>query len=183
MRIRASTLLKWAATVAAVYVVVLGLWRVFEPFYMHALGAFVSIASAARLVPASAEAVAVAGRGLAIAGAGLEPIAVPQRIIGADVALAVALISATLWLRWPQRARHLPSALVLVFTAHLATVLAQIWVVNAGSSGAWAAWNLWTTLYQGKVVPLAVWCAVMGPVLLRSRAWTAGPQQLDASWR
>ena len=46
MRIRASTLLKWAATVAAVYVVVLGLWRVFEPFYMHALGAFVSIASA-----------------------------------------------------------------------------------------------------------------------------------------
>lgn len=166
MHVRVSTLVRWAAIAAAAYVTTLGLWRVLEPVYMHALAVFIGVFDAGSLLPTSIQAIVVQGRGLVVMGAGLEPIATPQRIIGADVALVVALMVAAAWLPWRQRARRLPLALALVFAAHLATLVAQTWVNSATSTSLWAVWNLWTTLYQGKVVPLAVWCFLVAPPFL-----------------
>ena len=82
-----------------------------------------------------------------------------RRVVG--YALAAALMLGTIWLRWRDRILRLGAALGLVFAAHLATIVAQTWVNMSASTSLWATWSLWTTLYQGKVVPLAAWGMVV----------------------
>jgi hypothetical protein len=166
MRISASALVRWAAVLAAVYMAGLGLWRLLEPIYMRLLAGGVATLDLVGVLPTAVQAIVVSGKGLVVMGAGIEPLAIPQRIIGADVALIAALMAATLWLPWRQRAVRLLVAFGLVFTAHLGTLLAQAWVSTTASSSVWATWNLWTTLYQGKVVPIVVWCVMVAPPFL-----------------
>lgn len=161
MRLLNSTWIRWAALVAVLYIGGLAAWRVLEPTYLHALERGVVTMRSAGVFRPSLQPIAIPGRGLAVIDPGRKPVAVPQRILGADVALAAALILGSLWLSRRQRALGLVAGLALVFAAHLVTILAQEWANASVSTAVWAAWNLWTTLYQGKVVPIAVWALVM----------------------
>ena len=156
-----SPWIRWAALVAAVYVASLAAWHVLEPTYLRALERGVVTLRSAGVLRSTVQPVALPGRGLALIDPGRKPVAVPQRILGADVALVTALILGSLWLSWRQRALKLVAGLALVYAAHLATILAQEWVNASASTAVWATWNLWTTLYQGKVVPIAVWALVV----------------------
>lgn len=125
MRLRGSALVRAVLIAAVTYVGMLLVWRLFEPIYMRALAVFVEIADAAGVLPTPVQAVVVPRRGLAIVGAGVKAIAIPQRIIGADLALVVALVVVTSWLSWRQRARRLPVGLLGIFAVHLATLVGQ----------------------------------------------------------
>ncbi len=161
MRLLHSTWIRWAALVAVLYVGSLAAWRVLEPAYLHALERGVVTLRSVGVFRPSLQPTAVPGRGLAVIDPGRKPVAVPQRILGADLALATALILGSLWLSWRQRAYRLIAGLALVFAAHLVTIFAQEWANSSASTAVWAGWNLWTTLYQGKVVPVAVWALLM----------------------
>jgi hypothetical protein len=163
MRISASAFIRWAVLLAAVYLAALGLWRLFEPSYIRSLAAGVAALDLMGLLPVPVQAVPLPGKGLAVIGSGLESLAIPQRIVGADLALAAALVAATPWLPWKARPFKLLLALVFVFTAHLGTIFIQAWVNTTDSGGALAAWNLWSALYQGKVVPILAWFVVIAP--------------------
>jgi len=162
MRLSRSAILRGAGTAAVVYFGALGLWQVAQPFYMQALAIGLAALDLAGALPVSGQSIVVPSEGLLVLGAGVQPLAIPQRIIGADLALAIALISATLRLPWWRRAPRLVAAVGLVFIAHLATIAGQRWVTTTTSTSAWAMWSFWTTLYQGKVVPIASWLAVIG---------------------
>ena len=157
MRMLSSRWLRWAALVSVLYFGSLAVWRVAEPNYVHALQRGIATLRWAGAFRPSLKTVAVPGRGLAVIDPGRTPVTVPQRILGADLALMTALILGSLWLSPRQRAFRLLVGVALVFDAHLLTILAQEWVNASVSGAAWASWNFWTTLYQGKVVPVAVW--------------------------
>jgi hypothetical protein len=161
-------LLRWAAFVALFYVTGLGVWRAIEPAYVLGLrGAFVAVRSIG-MIPPTLEPVAVPGLGLAVLIPGRDGLAIPQRILGADLALTVALVLGTYWVPLKHRLLYLAAAAACVFVAHTATILSQYWISTASSASGRAAWSLWTTLYQGKVVPLAVWAVFLATSKLRA---------------
>lgn len=149
-------LLRWAALVALFYVAALGVWIVLEPAYLAALrGGFLALRSTG-MIPPTVEPVAVPGLGLAVLIPGRDGLAIPQRILGADLALTIALVFGTYWLPLKRRAAGAVAAIALVCASHLATILMQYWI-GSSSGTTRAVWNLWTTLYQGKVVPVLAW--------------------------
>ncbi len=161
MRLLNSAWVRWFVLVAVLYFGGLAVWRVLEPNYLHALERGVITLRWAGALRPSLQAVALPGQGLAVIDPGRKPVTVPQRILGADLALAMALILGSLWLSPRQRALRVLAGIALVFDAHLLTILAQEWVNSSVSTTAWSSWTLWTTLYQGKVVPVAAWALVV----------------------
>lgn len=168
LRLSASALLRWAALVAVFYAGALGAWQWTEPVYLRALERGVTVLRAAGLLPGALQAVIVPDQGLAVIGTGVKGVAVPQRILGADLALAVALMLSTPWLSWRLRALRAVAALGFVFVLHLMTIAAQTWANTNPSTGARDLWTLWTALYQGKVVPIMIWGLLVGLPKLRS---------------
>jgi hypothetical protein len=178
VRLDVRALLSWAALIALLYAGGLGAWQGTQLVYLRALERGVTGLHAVGVLPAALQAVVVPDRGLAIVGAGLKGFAVPHRILGADLALAMALIVSTPWLLgWRDRVRRGCEGLGFVFVLHLATIVVQTWVNMSTSTSVWATWNLWTTLYQGKVVPIAIWALLVGlPRLRRTRRPRTAPQ-------
>ena len=177
-----SGLLRWAAFVALLYVAGLGVWAVIEPAYVGGLrSAFLALRSMG-MIPSILEPVAVPGLGLAVLIPGRDGLAIPQRILGADLALTVALVLGTYWLPLKRRVLAVVAAAACVFAAHMATVLSQYWIGSVSSGSGRAAWNLWTTLYQGKVVPLAVWAVFLAcSMRTGGRADRGGVRAADTS--
>ncbi len=157
MPIGRSTFVRWAALTVALYLGGLAACRVVEPMYLDLVVRGLMAGRFLGLLPAATQMVVVPGRGLALAGAWPEPLAVDQHILDADLALTSALMLATLWLPWRLRLRRMVPAWALVFLVHLATIAAQASVHGTTSAGLWATWKLWVTVYQGKVVPIAIW--------------------------
>lgn len=180
MRLNASAFLYWAALVAVLYGAGLVTWQWAEPLYLRALAGGVIALRSAGILPAGLQAVAAPDHGLVVMATGVTPLAVPQTILGADLALTTALILGTPWLSWRDRMLRVWAGLGLAFAAHVATIVAQVWVNTSASTGVWATWNLWTTLYQGKVVPIAIWSLLIGLTMLHRTVSGREPQRLAA---
>jgi hypothetical protein len=175
-RIRSA--LAWAVAVVAIYFVALAVWWLAAPAYLSVLARLVEAFE--RVVGGSSwvRVLAVPGHGLAVFGEWRDALAIPQTILGADVALAVALViassSATVTIVGPDFRRTIgraTGAFVLVMLGHVATIAAQIAVTRAhppAHSAAKLAWDLWVVVYQGKALPLAVWLLICGLPLRRA---------------
>lgn len=165
------SLARWGLLVGGFYLAILAAWLLGRHAYLWALAADLRLVGAAGLLPPGAQ-VYVAGPGLAMFGAGAAPIGVPMTVLGADLALTLALVLASRWLRWRVRVRRAAVALLVVFCAHLVTVVAQAWITwSAADPATRAVWSMYTTLYQAKVVPLLVWVVLAGRPLLDATAF------------
>ncbi|MDO8794731.1 MAG: hypothetical protein Q7J25_08935 [Vicinamibacterales bacterium] len=90
-------------------------------------------------------------------------------MLGADLALAVALVLASSGAMWVRGTSGAVAAVGLVFVGHVATILAQIALMRTRPGEAAAmlvAWELWVAVYQAKVLPVVAWLLVCGPQLL-----------------
>lgn len=163
-----KSLARWGLVVGGFYAAFLVAWLLGRDAYLWVLAADLRLVGAAGLLPSGTQ-VYVAGPGLAMFGAGVTPIAVPMTVLGADLALTLALVLASQWLRWDVRVRRAAVAFVVVFGAHLVTVVAQVWITwSAADPAMKAVWSMYTTLYQAKVVPLLVWVVFAGRPLLEA---------------
>lgn len=164
-----KSLLRWGGMVGAAYVLGLIVWTMAGVVYLQALAHALDGLALMGLLPAATSAVAVRGAGVAILGPWSPPIAIPQGVLSADLALAAALLLASFWLGWRQRLRGVALGLLVIFLGHLFTSFAQVWLVGGGPQAPpWSRtlWHFYTTLYQGKLLPLAVWIGLTGPWLL-----------------
>jgi len=147
----------------------LALWWLVAAAYLALLARTVARVDAmghgGRLLPV----VVAPSHGLVVFGEWGDTLSIPQTVLGADLALAVALVLASFGSMWVRGASRAVAATGLVFIGHVATMLAQIALVRSHrGEGAImpVAWGLWVAVYQAKVLPTAAWLLVCGPHLL-----------------
>jgi hypothetical protein len=159
----------WAGRFVIMYGVMLALWWLSAAAYLSFLARTVETVDAmghgARLL----RVVVVPLHGLVASGDWGDSLPIPQTVLGADLALAVALVLASSGSLWVRGTRRAVAAVGLVFIGHVATIVAQIALLRTrpGERAAMrVAWELWVAIYQAKVLPLAAWLMVCGLQLL-----------------
>lgn len=160
----------WAGRVIVIYAVMLALWWLGAAAYLSLLARTVEIVDAIGHGGRLLRLVVVPSHGLVVFGEwGGDSLAIPQTVLGADLALAVALVVASFGSMWVRGGRCAVAAAGLVFIGHVATLLAQIALRRShpgGTESMPAAWGLWVAVYQAKVLPAAAWLLVCGSQLL-----------------
>lgn len=165
------SVLRWAVRLVVTYGLMLAVWWVCAPAYLSVLARTVETFDVIRHGPRLLRLVVVPFHGLVASGDWAEPLPIPQTVLGADLALAVALIVASSRASWARSVALTLIGIGVVAVGHVATILAQIALMRTGTAENAAmrvVWELWITLYPAKVLPIAAWLTVCGSTLIET---------------
>lgn len=169
--LRVRSVLQWAVRLVVTYGVMLAVWWVCAPAYLSVLARTVEAFDVIRHGPRMLRLVVAPWHGLVASGDWADPLPIPQTVLGADLALAVALIVASSRALWARRGALALIGISVVAVGHVATIVAQIALMRTGTAENAAmrvVWELWVTLYQATGLPIAAWLTVCGSTLIET---------------